>query len=338
MAVASGGVGQIFQLQAIQEIASPSAFHPPTNAILVLALMCMYIAGFGCSWGPLAFLVPSKIFPLKIRPTGQNISIAMNFGVIVVLSQSFLSMLCHFRLAANPSTFHPPRTTAVDTDLIVFRFQSNLNFFFSLSSLIKLQAIHSRDRYAPIPMRLTCQLSVLVDQHASQDSVGRITAAVVVSCVIPASGGLIFGYDVRISGGVTTMAGFQQKSWLKSIIYVSGRLIGSKALVLCRRSSDVAMAIALGVITDASGDRHISKDHAILVLALMCLYAAGFGCSWGPLAFLVPREIFPLKIRPTGQSISIAMNFAVVFVLSQTFLSMLCHLRYGAFLFFAALS
>jgi len=42
-----------------------------------------------------------------------------------------------------------------------------------------------------------------------------------------------------------------------------------------------------------------------------------------------------MKIRNTGQSISVAINFATTFVLSQTFLSMLCHFKFGAFLFYA---
>lgn len=67
----------------------------------------------------------------------------------------------------------------------------------------------------------------------------------------------------------------------------------------------------------------------------MCIYAAGFGWSWGPLSWLVPSEIFPMKIRSAGQSIAVAVNFAVTFVLSQTFLTMLCHFKYGTFLFYA---
>lgn len=82
--------------------------------------------------------------------------------------------------------------------------------------------------------------------------------------------------------------------------------------------------------------QHISKGNATLVLVLLCLYAAGFGWSWGPLSWLIPSEIFPLKIRSTGQSMSVGINFLTVFVLSQTFLTMLCHFKYAAFLFYAA--
>ncbi|GAB4845051.1 Sugar transport protein 5 [Ancistrocladus abbreviatus] len=100
--------------------------------------------------------------------------------------------------------------------------------------------------------------------------------------------------------------------------------------------SQTAVAIVLAVTAGATGTKHISKGHAVLVLVLMCIYAAGFGWSWGPLTWLIPSEIFPLRIRTTGQSIAVGTDFAITFVLSQTFLSMLCHFKYGAFLFYAA--
>lgn len=95
------------------------------------------------------------------------------------------------------------------------------------------------------------------------------------------------------------------------------------------------MAAVLAAKTGVSGTDNMAKGYAILVLVLMCIYAAGFGWSWGPLSWLIPSEIFPMKIRPAGQSISVASNFATTFVLSQTFLSMLCHFKFGAFLFYA---
>ncbi|XP_042492766.1 sugar transport protein 5-like isoform X2 [Macadamia integrifolia] len=40
---------------------------------------------------------------------------------------------------------------------------------------------------------------------------GRLTMSVVITCIVAASGGLIFGYDIGISGGVTTMEPFLRK-------------------------------------------------------------------------------------------------------------------------------
>lgn len=108
-------------------------------------------------------------------------------------------------------------------------------------------------------------------------------------------------------------------------------LQGGFQMFICQ----VIVAFLLLATTGVSGTEHISKGAAIGVLLVMCTYAAGFGWSWGPLSWLIPSEIFPMNIRTTGQSISIATNFATTFVLSQTFLTMLCHFKFGAFLFYA---
>lgn len=97
----------------------------------------------------------------------------------------------------------------------------------------------------------------------------------------------------------------------------------------------IAVAIVLAAVTGVHGTGGISKGNATLLLVLMCIYSSGFGWSWGPLLWLIPSEIFPLKIRTTGQSIAVAVQFIMIFVLSQTFLTMLCHFKFGAFLFHA---
>ncbi|XAR66112.1 hypothetical protein NMG60_11012199 [Bertholletia excelsa] len=66
-------------------------------AIVVLILICIYVAGFGWSWGPLGWLIPSEIFPLEIRSAGQSINVAVNFLFTFIVAQLFLAMLCHFK-------------------------------------------------------------------------------------------------------------------------------------------------------------------------------------------------------------------------------------------------
>ncbi|KAI3458335.1 hypothetical protein Pfo_014998 [Paulownia fortunei] len=66
-------------------------------SILVLILICVYVAGFGLSWGPLGWLVPSEIFPLEIRSAAQSINVAVGFLCTFIFAQTFLAMLCHFK-------------------------------------------------------------------------------------------------------------------------------------------------------------------------------------------------------------------------------------------------
>ncbi|KAK3027249.1 hypothetical protein RJ639_041667 [Escallonia herrerae] len=57
--------------------------------------------------------------------------------------------------------------------------------------------------------------------------------------------------------------------------------------------------------------------------------------SWGPLGWLIPSETFPLETRSAGQSVTVCVNLLFTFVIAQAFLSMLCHFKYGIFLFFS---
>ncbi|CAH9090706.1 unnamed protein product [Cuscuta epithymum] len=66
-------------------------------AVVVLLLICGYVAGFGLSWGPLGWLIPSEIFPLEIRSAGQSITVAVSFLFTFLVGQNLLTMLCHFK-------------------------------------------------------------------------------------------------------------------------------------------------------------------------------------------------------------------------------------------------
>ena len=41
--------------------------------VAILVFTCMHAAGFGWSWGPLGWLVPSELFPLEMRSAGQSV-------------------------------------------------------------------------------------------------------------------------------------------------------------------------------------------------------------------------------------------------------------------------
>ncbi|EXB54459.1 hypothetical protein L484_019018 [Morus notabilis] len=47
----------------------------------------------------------------------------------------------------------------------------------------------------------------------NREYTGRMTFFVITTCIVPAMRGLIFGYDIRISGCVTSMNPFLQKSF-----------------------------------------------------------------------------------------------------------------------------
>ncbi|XP_031097740.1 sugar carrier protein A-like [Ipomoea triloba] len=63
----------------------------------VVTVVCLFVAAFGWSWGPLGWTVPSEIFPLETRSAGQSITVAVNLLLTFAIGQSFLSLLCAFK-------------------------------------------------------------------------------------------------------------------------------------------------------------------------------------------------------------------------------------------------
>ncbi|KAL6293392.1 hypothetical protein ACE6H2_001534 [Prunus campanulata] len=98
--------------------------------------------------------------------------------------------------------------------------------------------------------------------------------------------------------------------------------------------SQVVIAVILGLkVKDHSDNLH--KGFAIFVVVLVCTYVAAFAWSWGPLGWLIPSETFPLETRSAGQSVTVCTNLLFTFVIAQGFHSMLCHFKFGIFLFFS---
>jgi SP family sugar:H+ symporter-like MFS transporter len=56
-----------------------------------------------------------------------------------------------------------------------------------------------------------------------------------------------------------------------------------------------------------------------LLIAFVCIYIFFFACSWGPVAWVVTGEIFPLKVRAKSLSMTTATNWLLV---SDTFASL----------------
>lgn len=112
--------------------------------------------------------------------------------------------------------------------------------------------------------------------------------------------------------------------------------LGRRPLFLIGGVQMFVSQVIIGVIIATQLGDHggVSKGYAYIVLVMISVYVAGFGWSWGPLGWLVPSEIFPLEIRSAGQSITVAVSFVFTFIVAQTFLTMLCHLKSGIFFFF----
>ncbi|KAL2129411.1 hypothetical protein VTI74DRAFT_7839 [Chaetomium olivicolor] len=103
------------------------------------------------------------------------------------------------------------------------------------------------------------------------------------------------------------MAGINGITYLLSTIppwYIVDRW-GRRPILL---SGAVAMVISLSLISYVMYLNVPSTPR--LVVMLVVIYNAAFGYSWGPVPWLYPPEILPLKIRSKGASLSTATNWA----------------------------
>jgi len=64
----------------------------------------------------------------------------------------------------------------------------------------------------------------------------------------------------------------------------------------------------------------------------------GFGFSWGPCAWIVVAEIWPLSIRGKGISIAASSNWMNNFIVGQVTPTMLNRIGFGTFIFFGVFS
>jgi len=68
------------------------------------------------------------------------------------------------------------------------------------------------------------------------------------------------------------------------------------------------------------------------------IFAIGFGYSWGPCAWIIIAEIWPLSVRGKGVSLAASSNWMNNFIVGQVTPTMLQHLGFGTFVFFGAFS
>lgn len=110
----------------------------------------------------------------------------------------------------------------------------------------------------------------------------------------------------------------------RKFLFIEG---GTQALIC-----EFLIGILIAVYMQPNGGMTTSSAQG--TLALICIYIAGFAWSWGPLGWLVPSEIQPLETRAAGVALNTFVNMLMTFLIGQTFLTMLCTMRFGVFFFF----
>ncbi|KAF7837273.1 sugar transport protein 13-like [Senna tora] len=138
-------------------------------------------------------------------------------------------------------------------------------------------------------------------------------------------------YSAVITGAVNVL------STLVSVYFVDKA--GRRVLLLEASVQMFVSQVVIGIILGLKlhdDTPSMSPGLAILVVVLVCTFVAAFAWSWGPLGWLIPSETFPLETRSAGQSVTVFTNMLFTFIIAQSFLSMLCAMKFGIFLFFSA--
>lgn len=85
----------------------------------------------------------------------------------------------------------------------------------------------------------------------------------------------------------------------------------------------VGMALSLGVLGLAFLLPGLSGVVGYVALACLVIYIASFAVSIGVVIFIIPSEIFPLKVRGSAMSICLLTNWGSNFAIATVFLSLL---------------
>jgi MFS family permease len=104
---------------------------------------------------------------------------------------------------------------------------------------------------------------------------------------------------------------------------------------LVEKKYKLAMSCILAGHLGKQNAATMPRDYAVAVLVLMCLYTFSFGVSWGPLKWVVPSEIYPVEIRSAAQALTVSIALCLSFAQTQVFVSLLCAMKHGIFLFYA---
>jgi len=73
-------------------------------------------------------------------------------------------------------------------------------------------------------------------------------------------------------------------------------------------------------------------------VVMVWLFVIHFGYSWGPCAWIVVSEVWPLSNRSYGTALGASSNWMNNFIVGQVTPDMLTHMRYGTYIFFGTLT
>ncbi|GAB5590991.1 hypothetical protein Unana1_05891 [Umbelopsis nana] len=96
--------------------------------------------------------------------------------------------------------------------------------------------------------------------------------------------------------------------------------------------SHIIIAIIVGLFENDWA--HHSTEGWVAV-AFVYFFIANFAYSWGPIGWVYPSEIFPLRIRAKAMSVTTSANWMCNFIIGLITPPMIASLKFGTYIFFA---
>ena len=124
---------------------------------------------------------------------------------------------------------------------------------------------------------------------------------------------------------ITDMAGLAGTVYLVQRIDITGRrslLIRGAATMSLGWLGVGAIALIFPPPADPAADdggSTYSSSLGLLVVALVCTVQVGFGIGWGAVPWVLPAEIFPMRIKEKAMATSVFSQYASNFLLLQLF-------------------
>ncbi|KAJ1959633.1 hypothetical protein GGI12_004241 [Dipsacomyces acuminosporus] len=107
--------------------------------------------------------------------------------------------------------------------------------------------------------------------------------------------------------------------------------------------SYLVQAIATGATQhktiEANGDLNLNmpKGPSYLIIVMVYIFVISFAASWGPIGWIYPSEIFPMRIRSKANSITTASNWLFNFVIGLVAPILIKKITWGLDLIFAVI-